>query len=147
MEKSKNPKSLLGNYDYKEFLTVEGEVKVQVDDEKQQREALWDGLHGVMTNIMDKKMKSEDVLSHYHGLWQVEDSAERIREELFRVQESVLVNKDDNQKYVVPSKPSKDALKIYEVMDKKSYGAFQVNHKGVNVVYRLKVTSLIIMCL
>ena len=55
LEKSKNPKSLLSNYGYKKFITVEGEVKVLVDEEKLQREALWDGLHGVMTNIMDKK--------------------------------------------------------------------------------------------
>jgi hypothetical protein len=74
LEKSKNPKSLISNYGYKKFLTVEGKVKVQVDEEKLQREALWDGLHGVITNIMDKKMNSEEVLSHYHGLWQVEDS-------------------------------------------------------------------------
>ena len=172
LEKSKNPKSLLSNYGYKKFITVEGEVKVLVDEEKLQREALWDGLHGVMTNIMDKKMNAEEILSHYHGLWQVEDSfriekhdirvrpvfhwtakrikahivicfmafamirflqykikqktseafsAERIREELFRVQESVLVNTADNNKYVVPSKPSQDAVKIYEVMNKKRH--------------------------
>jgi transposase len=172
LEKSKNPKSLLSNYGYKKFITVEGEVKVLVDEEKLQREALWDGLHGVMTNNMDKKMNAEEILSHYHGLWQVEDSfriekhdirvrpvfhwtakrikahivicfmafamirfmqykikqktseafsAERIREELFRVQESVLVNTADNNKYVVPSKPSQDAVKIYEVMNKKRH--------------------------
>ena len=172
LEKSKNPKSLISNYGYKKFLTVEGEVKVQVDEEKLQREALWDGLHGVMTNITEKKMSSEEILSHYHGLWQVEDSfriekhdirvrpvfhwtakrikahiaicfmdfalirflqykikqktgesfsAERIREELYRIQESVWINTVDNNKYVVPSKPSQDALKIYEVMDKKRH--------------------------
>jgi transposase len=172
LEKSKNPKSLISNYGYKKFLTVEGEVKVQVDEAKLQRESLWDGLHGVMTNIVEKKMNSEEVLSHYHGLWQVEDSfriekhdirvrpvfhwtakrikahiaicfmdfalirflqykikqktgesfsAERIREELFRVQESVLINTADNNRYVVPSKTSQDAIRIYEVMDKKRH--------------------------
>jgi transposase len=172
LEKSKNPKSLISSYGYKKFLTIDGEVKVQVDEEKLQREALWDGLHGVMTNTRDKDMKPEEVLSQYHGLWQVEDSfriekhdlkvrpvfhwtaqrikahiaicfvalamirfvqykirqktgeafsAERIREELYRIQESVLVNTTDNLKYVIPSKPSKEAIKIYEAHNKKRH--------------------------
>jgi len=172
LEKSKNPKSLISNYGYRKFLSVEGEVQVQVDEEKLQQEALWDGLHGVITNTKDKDMKPEEALSHYHGLWHVEDSfriekheirvrpifhwtakrikahiaicflafalirflqykikqktgkslsAERIREELYRIQESVLINTADNNKYVVPSKPSQDAIKIYQAMDRKRH--------------------------
>jgi transposase len=172
LEKSKNPKSLISNYGYKKFLSVDGEVQVQVDEEKLQKEALWDGLHGIMTNTKDKDMKPEEALSHYHGLWQVEDSfriekhdirvppvfhwtsrrikahiaicflafalirfvqykikqktgehfsAERIREELYRIQDSVLISTVDNQKYVIPSKPGKDAVKIYEVYNKKRH--------------------------
>jgi hypothetical protein len=49
---------------------VDGEVQVCVDEEKIAQEALWDGLHGVLTNIRNKEMKPEEVLSHYHGLWQ-----------------------------------------------------------------------------
>ena len=180
--KSKNPKSLISNYGYRKFLSVDGEIKVQVDEENLQREAFWDGLHGVITNTKDKDMKSEEVLSHYHGLWQVEDSfrvekhdirvrpvfhwtakrikahiaicflaftlirflqykikqrtsetfsAERIREELYRIQESVLVNTTDNNKYVVPSKPSEDALKIYQAMDRKRHVLpFRLTAKG-----------------
>ena len=74
LEKSKNPKSLISNYGYKKFLTVDGDIKVMVDEEKLKREALWDGLHGIMTNTKEKDMNAEDVLSHYHGLWQVEES-------------------------------------------------------------------------
>jgi len=172
LEKSKNPKSLISNYGYRKFLSVDGEVQVQVDEEKLGREALWDGLHGIITNIKDKDMKPEEALAHYHGLWQVEDSfriekhdirvrpvfhwtakrikahsaicflafalirfvqykikqktgeafsAERIREELYRIQDSVLINTVDHQKYVIPSKPSKDAIKIYEVHNKKRH--------------------------
>jgi len=172
LEKSKNPKSLISNYGYKKFLTVDGDIKVMVDEEKLEREALWDGLHGILTNIKEKKMKAEEALSHYHGLWQVEDSfriekhdlrvrpvfhwtarrikahiaicfvafalirflqyqikqktsehfsAERIREELYRIQESVLINTADNNRYVVPSKPSKDAIRIYEALNKKRH--------------------------
>jgi len=74
LEKSKNPKSLISNYGYKKFLTVDGNIKVMVDEEKLEKEALWDGLHGIITNIKETKMKAEEALSHYHGLWQVEDS-------------------------------------------------------------------------
>jgi len=40
-------------------------------------------------------------------------SPERIREELYRVQESILRYKVNNDRYVVPSKPSQDVKKIY----------------------------------
>jgi len=115
-------------------------------------------------------MPAEEVLSHYHGLWQVEESfritkydlrvrpvfhwsakrirahiaicfvafalirflqhrllwhgkemfsAERIREELFRVQESIIRNTITSEQYVIPSKPSQDVVRIYEVMNRK----------------------------
>jgi transposase len=172
LEKSKKPESLISNYGYKKYLMVNGEVQVQVNEEKLEREALWDGLHGVMTNIKEKKMNADEILSQYHGLWQVEESfriekhdlrvrpvfhwtanrikahlaicfvafalirflqyrirqqtgerfsAERIREELFSIQESVLVNTADNNKYVIPSKPGQYAIKIYEAMNKKRH--------------------------
>jgi transposase len=172
LEKSKKPESLISNYGYKKYLTMDGEVQVRVNEEKLEREALWDGLHGVMTNIVEKKMNADDILFQYHGLWQVEESfriekhdlkvrpvfhwtanrikahlaicfvsfalirflqhrirqqtgerfsAERIREELFRIQDSVLIDTTDNSKYVIPSKPSQYAIKIYEAMNKKRH--------------------------
>jgi len=172
LEKSQTPESLISNYGYKKYLTMDGEVQVRVNEEKLEREALWDGLHGVMTNIKDKKMNADEILSQYHGLWQVEESfriekhdlrvrpvfhwtadrikahlaicfvsfalirflqyrirqltterfsAERIREELFRIQESVLIDTADNSKYVIPSKPGQYAIKIYEAMNKKRH--------------------------
>jgi len=174
LEKSKNPQSLISNYGYKKFIAVDGQVQVGVNEEKIERQALWDGLHGMFTNVKENDMKVEEIISQYHGLWQVEESfriskydlrvrpvfhwsakrikahiaicfvafalirflqyrirqktgtyfsAERIREELYRVQESILINTADNYKYVIPSKPSKDAIKIYEVMDKKRHVA------------------------
>lgn len=168
LEKSKRPESLISNYGYKKYLTVDGEVKVRVNEEKLERESLWDGLHGVFTNIRTEDMNAEEILAQYHGLWQVEESfritkhdlkvrpvfhwsekrirshiaicfmafsmirflqhrlreqtgesfsAERIRNELFRIQESILRNTVDNNRYVVPSKPSQDALKIYQAMN------------------------------
>ena len=172
LEKSKKPQSLISNYGYKKYLTVEGDVKVCVNEEKLVQEALWDGLHGVMTNIKEKDMDAEEILSQYHGLWQVEESfritkhdlrvrpvfhwsakrikahiaicfvafslirflqyrirqktaecfsPERIREELYRIQESILKHTVDDNRYVVPSKPSQDAIKIYDVMNKQRH--------------------------
>jgi transposase len=172
LEKSKNPQSLISNYGYKKFLAVDGKVQVGVNEEKIQRQALWDGLHGVFTNVKENDMKVEEILSQYHGLWQVEESfriskydlrvrpvfhwsakrikahiavcfvafslirflqhrirqktgeyfsAERIREELYRVQESILINTTDSYKYVIPSKPSKDAIKIYQTLNKQRH--------------------------
>jgi transposase len=169
LEKSKKPESLISNYGYKKYLTVDGDVQVHVNEEKIEQSALWDGLHGVFTNIRSKDMKAEEILAQYHGLWQVEESfritkhdlmvrpvfhwsanrirahiaicfvafalirfmqyklkreagenfsAERIREELYRIQESIVKNTVDNKKYVIPSKPSQDAIKIYEAMNK-----------------------------
>jgi transposase len=168
LAESKKPQSLISNYGYKKFLKVEGDVQVGVNEKKMEHEALWDGLHGVFTNIKEDDMNAEEVLSQYHGLWQVEESfritkhdlrvrpvfhwsakrirahialcfvafslirflqyritqktgerfsAEKIREELFRIQESILRYKIDYSRYVVPSKPSEDALKIYKAMN------------------------------
>lgn len=45
-------------------------------------------------------------------------SAERIREELYRIQESILKDTTNGNRYVVPSKPTQDAIKIYETLNK-----------------------------
>jgi len=169
LDKSKRPESLISNYGYKKYLTVEGNVQVKVNEEKLEKETLWDGLHGVFTNIKEKDMSSKEILSQYHGLWQVEESfriskhdlrvrpifhwsakriqahmaicfvafslirflqyrlsnkikenfsAERIREELYRIQESIVRNRTNYERYVIPSKPSQDAIKIYDAMNR-----------------------------
>ncbi len=72
INKSQNPKSLLNNYGYKKFLTIRGETELSVNQQKIELAARWDGLHGVMTNLPD--MPAQQLLSHYRGLWQVEES-------------------------------------------------------------------------
>jgi len=114
-------------------------------------------------------MRVEELIHHYHGLWQVEESfrinkhdlrmrpvfhwtarrirahicicfiafslirflqhqikiemkesmsAERIKRELYEIQESILVD-DRGARYVIPSKPSDEAIAIYKTMNKK----------------------------
>ena len=144
----------------------------KANEEKPERDALWDGLHGIITNVKEKEMNAEEALSQYHGLWQAEESfrlqkhdlkvrpvfhwsikrikahiaicfaafslirflqyrlkrktgeyfsAERIKDELFGIQESILVNTTDNNKYVLPSTPGQYAIKIYDAMSKKRH--------------------------
>ena len=69
---SQNPKNLLNNDGYKKFLVVEGKTKLGIDQEKIEQASQWDGLHGVITNLPD--MPQVEVLAHYRGLWQVEES-------------------------------------------------------------------------
>lgn len=172
LEKSKNPKSLVSNYGYKKYLSLEGEIIVKVDEDKLLKEALWDGLHGVFTNLKATDIRAEEVLSQYHGLWQVEESfriqkhdlrirpvfhwsakrirahiaicfvafalirflqhrikkeinesfsVERISNELRHIQDSIVCDTASKVRYVIPSKPSKDAVKIYRAIRKKRH--------------------------
>ncbi|MDR2557141.1 MAG: IS1634 family transposase, partial [Bacteroidales bacterium] len=167
LEKSKNPAALISNYGYKKFLSVEGDVSIKIDEEKMQKSSLWDGLHGVFSNIERRDLDAQSILEQYHGLWQVEESfrinkhdlrirpvfhwtatrikahiaicftafalirfiqhyvkrelketlsPQRIRQELSSVQESILIDLRDNNKYVIPSKTSEYAKKLYAIM-------------------------------
>ena len=72
ISQSQNPKSLLNNYGYKKYLHIEGDSRLQVDQGKMEEDQRWDGLHGVVTNLA--QMEAEEVLAHYRGLWQVEET-------------------------------------------------------------------------
>ena len=69
--KKKEVKDLIGNSGYKKYIQVEGNAQVRIDQEKVERDKKWDGLRGVITNA---KLAPQDILSHYHGLWQVEEA-------------------------------------------------------------------------
>ena len=72
LSKSTNPLSLVSSYGYKRFLKPSEAGKVLLDEEKVNKAAKWDGLHGVVTNIKD--MTPEEIRERYHGLWQVEET-------------------------------------------------------------------------
>lgn len=72
IEKSKNPISLLNNFGYKKFIKLEGEAKISKDHDKIKQAEKWDGLHGIITNI--KEETALNLLHHYKGLWQVEET-------------------------------------------------------------------------
>ncbi len=72
LEKNKDPSKLISNYGYKKYLKIAGQATVNFNEEKLEKEALWDGLHGMITNT--KSLTSKEILAHYKGLWQVEES-------------------------------------------------------------------------
>jgi len=70
--KSKNVKQLISNRGYSKFLKSEGEAELVLNEDKIGEEALWDGLHGIITN--DTTSKSEELLARYRRLWIIEES-------------------------------------------------------------------------
>lgn len=72
LKKSDKPDSLISNYGYKKYMTIEGEGQIKKNEQKILEDAKWDGLHGIITNITDRP--AIELLSHYTGLWQVEES-------------------------------------------------------------------------
>ena len=72
LARSDNPKELLSNHGAKRFIAIEGDARLTVNPEKIAEAERWDGLAGVITNLRDASVT--EVMSHYHGLWQVEES-------------------------------------------------------------------------
>lgn len=70
LERSKSPKGLLNAKGAGRFLKLEGECQVQLNEQAVAAASVWDGLHGVTTNLLE--MEGKDVREQYHGLWQVE---------------------------------------------------------------------------
>ncbi|MDP2789031.1 MAG: IS1634 family transposase [bacterium] len=71
LAKSKKVDSLISNHGYKKYLKLEGSSNIELDETKISLAARFDGLHAVVTN--DLEMNPEELLEHYHGLWQIEE--------------------------------------------------------------------------
>ena len=72
LTKSKELSGILNDRGYRKFLKVKGSCRVVLDEEKIKEAERWDGLQGVKTNIKGREVK--ELLSHYHGLWQIEEA-------------------------------------------------------------------------
>ena len=70
--KSSNPKELVSNYGYQKYIKIEGEASYRIDTDKIEADKQWDGLLGVVTNLSKEQVSAQQILEHYHGLWQVE---------------------------------------------------------------------------
>lgn len=69
--KGKNAKKLVSNSGYQKYLSCTGESKLFLDAKKIAQDAVWDGLHGVITNC---DSSTEELLSQYKRLWVIEES-------------------------------------------------------------------------
>lgn len=72
LSRSKNPKQLISNYGFQKFISVSGDATLQIDEQKMEGAAIWDGVVGTMTN--HSELTDQQVLEQYRGLWQVEES-------------------------------------------------------------------------
>ena len=72
LKRSKNPKGLLSNFGYKKFIKIEGEAVIEIDQTKLKEAQKWDGLKGILSNT--KKLSPLQQITHYAGLWQVEET-------------------------------------------------------------------------
>lgn len=69
--KKSQTKKLVTNAALKKFCHFEGSSVASLNKEKILKDALWDGMHGVITNS-DKP--ASEILSRYRSLWQIEES-------------------------------------------------------------------------
>lgn len=66
------PKKLLSNSGVKKFITTSAGSKAILDEDKIKTDALWDGLHGVITNL--EEADANLILERYSRLWIIEDA-------------------------------------------------------------------------
>jgi transposase len=62
-------KSNINNRGYNKYLKMEGEIRIQIDYEKFNTDAIWDGLKGYITNTV---LTNDEVIENYKSLWNIE---------------------------------------------------------------------------
>jgi len=165
LAKQKNPKEFISNSICKKYLQIEQDkLTISIRQDKIQEDEKWDGLKGII--VKSDTLSIQEALSHYRGLYQVEESFritkhdlkvrpvyhykpqrvkahlaicfaayilvrqlehrvalqykklsfEYIRRLLIDIQTSIVVEKTKRIRYAIPSKISKEAKKIYQIM-------------------------------
>jgi len=66
-----NIRDLITNHGTKKYIRIDNNQAI-VNTDKIENDSLWDGLHGVITNVKDKKC--EEIIEKYRGLWQIEEA-------------------------------------------------------------------------
>jgi len=64
----KEAKKIL-NRIFKDYLP---DVSTYIDENKISTDSIWDGMHGIITNIKDKEPR--ELISKYHNLWRIEEA-------------------------------------------------------------------------
>jgi transposase len=69
--KEGSSKKLVTNQGMKKYTTIQAS-RAELDQEKISEDALWDGLHGVITN--DESLSANEAIARYARLWVIEES-------------------------------------------------------------------------
>jgi len=69
LNKGKLTKSNINNRGYNKYLKMEGDVKISIDKEKFEEDAMWDGLKGYITN---SNLSKNEIIENYGHLWKIE---------------------------------------------------------------------------
>ncbi len=69
IKSGKLTKENINSRGYNKFLSLDGEVKIEIDEDKIKEDKKWDGLKGYVTN---SKISSKKIIENYGHLWQIE---------------------------------------------------------------------------
>ena len=69
IKSGKLTKAQINNKGYNKYLAMKGEVTIEIDYEKYEKDGLWDGLKGYVTN---SQLKATAIVENYKHLWQIE---------------------------------------------------------------------------
>jgi transposase len=69
IKKGNLTKSNINNRGYNKYLRIIGDVKIEINYNKFDKDSEWDGLKGYVTNT---NLKPEQVIDNYNNLWQIE---------------------------------------------------------------------------
>ena len=69
VQSGKLTKSSINNKGYNKYLKLTGDVEIEIDYSKYEKDNVWDGLKGYVTNT---KLTDKEVLENYKNLWHIE---------------------------------------------------------------------------
>lgn len=69
IKSGKLTKSNINNKGYNKYLSMQGEVKIEINYDKYNLDQVWDGLKGYVTNA---KLMDSQVIENYNNLWHIE---------------------------------------------------------------------------
>lgn len=69
IKSGKLTKSNINNRGYNKYLKMDGNITISIDKEKFDKDKIWDGLKGYITNC---ELKPEVIIDNYKNLWHIE---------------------------------------------------------------------------
>lgn len=69
IKSGKLTKSNINNKGYNKYLSMQGDVKIEINYDKYNLDQVWDGLKGYVTNA---KLTDSQVIENYNNLWHIE---------------------------------------------------------------------------